>query len=395
MQNNIIVTSATANADIQRTSLGVLPPLNPAPLIDAVTVMDFDIYDIKNVKFLSSQGIVSFNQDLGYAFSSRSGQRYTEVKLYNQEMFDSLIYRTNKNGEMSAYMKISIGDKKYHNLYCYNIKQYRERLKYIKDYLDVKYGIVIDFSRSRFHKIEINKTFIINDSCKNYQRPMTAIFKLFPKNLRLDGEAIHYSDPKGDNEDGYRQSFKRSSGTRGMDIKLYDKGEQLRKEKEFYLPLPEGRCMRFELTLNHQQKIKRIFGTDRVYEITDQMIGQYFDEFVHKNIVDTYNAWNKRRIKEIQRIVEKCITEENPYNLAECIWLEVAEVELKTGMPLVLDINELLYVIEGLKGFSCRQSKYATKQRLIKVCSVHIPTFNNGDNARIVELVKSIIHNNR
>ena len=363
--------------------------LSTAPRIDAVTIMDFDIVDIKNLDTLCKRGIVSFNAKLEYCYYTQRHEPYTAVNLIYQECFDMMMYKTSSSGEKIAYMSISIGDPFYHNLYCYSIEQYKTRLEYIRAFLASEYGILIDFTRARFHRIEINMTYVLEEEFKCYQRPLTVIFKAFPKVLRLKGEDVYSSEPRGENNVGHKQSFRRCSGSRGLEVKAYDKGAELRDRKNIGGFDFSDRLMRFEISLKHQQKIYRAFGTDLVYEVTDQLVYSYYSEFVQSNIADALKKWDKARRKQLCDIVKRCLAS-GEHNWTEAILLEVADAELQTGLPIILDAKELIDIIEVFQPFTSRQSRYATEQRIKRICREHIPTLLSNDDKRLEE-IKSLI----
>lgn len=219
MNNSFFIGSADGS------KLPDLLHFSESPLIDAISVMDFEVTDIVDVSRLSQQGIASFNAHLRNSFRTSRGEKYTELKLSRQGLFDSLTYKLHADGRVYAYMNISIGDASYHNLFGYTIEQYLRRLDKIKDFMLEKFGVYIDFSMSRYHKMEIQKTFLLKDSCRFYQRPLVVLYKAFPDGLKLKGKAVYDSDPRSNKLDEYKQSFKRRSNPRGIEIAAYNKGE--------------------------------------------------------------------------------------------------------------------------------------------------------------------------
>lgn len=158
------------------------------------------------------------------------------------------------------------------------------------------------------------------------------------------------------------------------------------------IDIPElgNRCLRFELRLLNQQTIRRKFGTDYVYEITDQMVSDKYHEFVLANIRKAQERWDIERRKKLEDMVRHCINDKGTLLNLELLLLEIADAEIKTGVPLILDVDELPDIIHQIKPFAKKQRKHEAKQRLEWICESSIPTFLGDDNDRLNELISKI-----
>lgn len=212
------------------------------------------------------------------------------------------------------------------------------------------------------------------------------MMSLMPASLHLKGENPYYGDrpKKARGEDNIRrkETSLRKSGEQGITVTIYDKTEQLEKSQKKKeekksdntksLPaLPEDHYYRFEIRLMHQAKVKKVLGTNLISQITDQQINCYFNNFIQKNVKKTYEVYQKNSKKEVSNIMKDFYTEYK-YAWTDKFLAYLYDTEINCGgIPLILDIEEILPLVDNLK-LKDRKAKYRIKKSLLDM----------GDNKR-------------
>ena len=89
-----------------------------------------------------------------------------------------------------------------------------------------------------------------------------------------------------------------------MRIKVYNKTRQIKEFKDIEKE-DETLYLRFEVCLCTSDKIKAVFGTNRIDKITMEMLDEYFRKVIKEDIFDRYDqfieASNKELLKEAKR----------------------------------------------------------------------------------------------
>ena len=103
---------------------------------------------------------------------------------------------------------------------------------------------------------------------------------------------------------------------------------------------------RFEIRLIGTQRICRAFGTNRLSELTDEMITDFFYGYIEKNILNRISKWIKERNRLIKRIISA--TKGKGYWLINLL-RDCSDWEIGHQYPLILDVEELFPIIEAVE----------------------------------------------
>lgn len=362
--------------------------LTPARL-DKVTIYGFRIAAINKMRDLVRRNIVTIKQGVKLYCRTENDRYFSSIRIEATDAFDYFAYGITPDGMEYGILELSVPDRfGYHNLYGMTTDECRDQLQEAALCLEEEYGIVLDFTDAKYKKMEINKTIRLDGAFDMYHRPLALIMYLLPGTLRLGGEHDVYrkdADHTGLQERRVKTYYK-SSGKKGITIKIYDKSEQLKNVHNVKL---DGSFLRFEITLNCADKIKKALGSNRVKDIDDAAIQKYLDDFVIQNLASPYEAFKVKEKKLIRRLLKK------NYKPASRTWvrntlLEICSMEIDKKLPVILDIKNLTKMLNILP-FQTRQSRYNAKKNFESACREHAPVLCQNDDERYEELLRKLL----
>lgn len=361
-------------------------------LIDKVTIYDFTVTEIDDIAKLQRSGNLVVKDGSDYYIYTESGKKYSTISITADDNIDEFTFSIGINGDVYGCMSLSVPDDGYHNLNCLTAKQYLDIICNAQLRLISEYGIYTDFSNAKYKRIEINKTIVINGDFAEYQRPLTLMMFLLPGKLRLKGECDYSTKDKSNRQKAtdYKRSimtYHKTSGERGLTIKIYDKRKQLQEEYDIKV---NHNYLRYEITLNAPAKIRQCLETNEVFFLEDEAIQNFFGEFINDNILIPYRENKKKREVALTKILK------SNYKAADRKWvervlLEISNYELENrGIPLMLDVNELIPLLGKLK-LSSRQNKSHYKNRFLQDTEKYSPAFTRRDDIKYLELIEKLL----
>ena len=167
-------------------------------------------------------------------------------------------------------MDIEIGDKTQGNLQNMTVEEYRIKIKCVFQYLYEEYGIVVDLQHLKFSEMEINCTFELKDEFFKYHRVLRLWMYNLPKSYRKLGQVfgINKQEQRIEAETFYR-------GNSSTEAKIYDKKKHLEQTIQF---VSSENIMRIEFILKKSQKIKEVFKSTLVSDLTDEKLNEFYYE---------------------------------------------------------------------------------------------------------------------
>lgn len=286
-------------------------------------------------------------------------------------------------------MEMSVDDAVYHNLNCFTTIEYVEKLKEAKIYLKDEYGIIVNMGECKYKSIEINKTIVINHKFSEYVRTIRLMMYLLPNRLRLReveymSESLH--PYKASDYKMFPETYAKilRGKEKRLEIKIYDKTKQLERYKITVC----HNFLRCEITLNGS-KIQEVLGDNGVYNVTDSVINNYFNSFIEQNFILEYEKYCEKRDREIRKILRQHY-KPGSHTWVRDVLLEVCDTELSNGIPLVLDVDEIISQLDCLKLLS-KQCKYNAKKQFQTVCREKCPTLDDGDSEKLSEIENKLL----
>ena len=362
-------------------------------LLDEVQIYRFTIRNFVDFDALQAAGIITVKENMANYFLTASGRRYSSVHIKDDDtgMFTELVYALGLEGQAKASVIMSVPDDGYHNLNCLTPEEYKNRIVKLQEHLMERYGIDADFTDAGYRQIEINKTIILNGAFDDYRRPLKLMIHSLPGTLRLGGEHYFGDSDKAvkitDRQENIKAYARHSgNGKKGLSIKIYDKTNQLFDSCKINV---NYNYLRFEITLKSQVKIEQCLGTNRIDKLTEKDINRYFSEFVETNIVQPYEKYKKQRAAEIKKTLKK------HYRPLSRTWvqdalLEISRKENNTGIPVLLDVEELIPVLDEIKMTRPDARRNARRRFRDVYRRAEMASSPNRDDLKYVELIHKL-----
>ena len=198
--------------------------------------------------------------------------------------------------------------------------------------------------------MEMNVTITLESVFAEYEYLLELMAKLTPSKKRYSKDIHLY---KKNECTGIKLKNK------SMTKKVYDKKKQLETEKEVKIVL-DKEYMRIEDTLLHQNKIKDVFDTYNISEITDAAVMEYMKKSINEDLIKPL----EKHIAEGNKKLLKIAKAENKNNNKKWIqsFIISALTETIKGVPILVDKQQILDTIKAIdkKNYS-RSIKRAAK----------------------------------
>lgn len=360
-------------------------------LIDKLSLSNVAIQEISDPDDLDKKGILC-NGKSKMKYYTKNGEAFTSLSI-KDDFFGKLKAGVNYGtGGLYSSLAASVKDGFCSNLICNTVDDYKRQISDTKDYLIGKYGIYADFENAVVNSIEINRTFPINNSITDYKRPIELIAWNIPGKKRMN----LVQDFKRKTENGFKtETFvitsrkiqknkceKTKKSKRYEELVFYDKTKQL--EKIIFL---SEIYMRVEIRITGSAKIKKMIGTNRFYEITDQNINDFFNSEIKELIIAPYAAWKEKRDKNLLKLLKSQRNEKHDWVVNTLLIL--ANEELKNGVPFILDVAEIIPLIDKM-GIKDPQRRYRIRENFKNQAKRKADIFCNNDDQKLQELLHKL-----
>ena len=356
-------------------------------LVDKICLYNFSIPEIDDLDKLKKMGIVSVLEDQQRYLTLKSGEYFSMMKIEKTEFFDDMIYTVGKY-EVYGRLEMSVTDDGYHNLNCFTIDQYKEKIFDTMFFLKEQYGITVDFEYLKIKSIEINKTIVLERPFEEYQNAITLLMYLLPGNLRLRENDYYDSDGHDRNVETYRRTidtYLKSSGKNGITVKIYDKTKQLFERFEIIVCF---QYLRYEITLKSQQSVCRALETNIIWDLSDKEINNYFMRFQEKNVNRVYLKHCQKRDVKLRQILKEYYVPKSKTWTRE-VMVRIREGMLHANVLYMLDIEDLVEQVGCLRNITIQQ-RYEIKKRFRQLNEKQNSVFCEKNNEKIFELLNKL-----
>lgn len=192
-------------------------------------------------------------------------------------------------------MDIVIGNKSQGNLQNMTVAEYQRMIKRIFQYLYEEYGITVNLQNLKFSEMEINCTFELKEEFYKYHRVLRLMMFNLPKSFKKLGQisGINKKAQRLESETFYR-------GNSSTEVKIYDKKKHLEQTIQFRL---EKNIMRIEFILKKSQKIKEVFKSTLVSDLTDEKINQFYYQQFTRLFEKPYRKWQIENGNQLKNMI--------------------------------------------------------------------------------------------
>lgn len=350
--------------------------------LDRTIIGNFEITGIDFERALSfSEEKVSIECSGENLYYLKDGHAFSRLKIVDNYMFGvCTVYMKCMNGTrfVHASMDISIGTVGETNFQNQTMEEFKLRLDTIREYLVNKYGVVADFMQATFRNLEINVTLPLKHKFKEYHR----VFNLMMYNvvLRNSKPTLEFKAENKKNAEQEVTGICKKNNC--LEVKIYDKARQLREQNKADLL---GEYMRLEITLLTTRKIREVFGTNRVYQITNKMIEQYFEKQCRKLLIKPYEKWKEKNREQLKKIMEEH-RGKSERNWKANLLKQCSNLEQKNLLPVLLDIDDLLQIMKETD----RHGNYQRDKRSLLQQAELYTVYLNHDSRKFEEIFSKL-----
>lgn len=282
-----------------------------------------------------------------YDHKKATEQHINHININDRTMFNRLTigtYKTDMGIGLFCYLDISKMGVDDCNLVPYTLEGFRTYTDKCIAYIEERYGIVLNNNSYKGEVMEMNITITLEDKFNEYGYLLELMSKLSPSKKRYKTE-LYYDKT---NE---ITGIKLKNGS--LQKKIYDKKKQMETEKEIKMVL-DKEFMRIEDTLLHQNKIKDVFGTYNLSEITDTAVKGYLIKSINEDLINPL----EKHITASNKLLIKLAKEEKKINNKK--WIQsfiISALTMKIkDVPLLVDKQQILDTIKAMDNKNYKRS---------------------------------------
>lgn len=271
-----------------------------------------------------------------YDYRKDGDQYIKHINITDGTMFNRLTigtYKADLGIGLFCYLDISKMGVDDCNLVPYTVEGFKVYTDKCIKYIEDRYGVKLHNNEYKGEVMEMNVTITLEEKFNNYSHLIELMAKLTPSKKRYKAE-LYY--------DRVNEITGIKLKNKSMSKKIYDKTKQMETEKEIKIVL-DKEYMRIEDTLLHQNKIKDVFKTYKIAEITDEAVKEYMQKSINEDLVKPLEKHitegNKRLLK-----IAKAEYKKNNKKWIQSFIISALTEDIK-GVPILVDKQQILDVI--------------------------------------------------
>ena len=353
-------------------------------LLDKAVFGNIGILGFDNIENLIKNDIVEITSSK-VKYITASGQVFNRLLIENDGVIDRMVAGSkliqNKRVDY-CNLETTIKNDKVGNLVCYTLDDYVGRLIEINNYLKNTYGIEADFSDLTVKELEINRTFKLAGNFEDYHRVINLIMTNLPSYMKNQMDYKKVVKGNTEYQTYYATSKTTNKSKRYLLFKIYNKTKAIE-----HIILITDSYMRVEFRLVGAEKVKKALKYNRLAELSDQIINEYFDNQIKSMIVQPFKKWKQERDKYLVKLM-KDERERDIRHWQTNVLRILQNEEIAEKRPVLLDIEELIPLVDKLNLPSKRRSE--VKSNFRKQAHKYESVFCNNDDAKIQEILDKL-----
>ena len=353
-------------------------------LLDKAVFGNIGILGFDNIENLIKNDIVEITSSK-VKYITASGQVFNRLLIENDGVIDRMVAGSkliqNKRVDY-CNLETTIKNDKVGNLACYTLDDYVGRLIEINNHLKNTYGIEADFSDLTVKELEINRTFKLAGNFEDYHRVINLIMTNLPSYMKNQMDYKKVVKGNTEYQTYYATSKTTNKSKRYLLFKIYNKTKAIE-----HIILMTDSYMRVEFRLVGAEKVKKALKYNRLAELSDQIINEYFDNQIKSMIVQPFKKWKQERDKYLVKLM-KDERERDIRHWQTNVLRILQNEEIAEKRPVLLDIEELIPLVDKLNLPSKRRSE--VKSNFRKQAHKYESVFCNNDDAKIQEILDKL-----
>lgn len=353
--------------------------------LDKLILKDCKIVAIEDIKRLKEMNVLKVSEDdktdnnqlNKLCYKTSDGQEFDYLKIAKEPCFDMLKAGVTSFGKEFCTLQLSVWKDGIKNLEGNSVIEYFSHLEKVKEFLKIKYGILIDFSEAKLKSLEVNRTFKIKQDFNLYSRVLRLILSRMPymKSVSSFG-SIKSGEITNETFTVCNKKRSTSKNKEYKQVTYYDKSKQLRQVGFFVA----DDYMRFELKIYGERNISHLLKVAKFTDLTQEDIDACFNAQVDTLITKPLKKWRKERDREVKNIFKQEI--EKGGNWVVNALRRFTVYELEHNRPLILDIEEACSVVDKLHIADKARVKRRLRQQALKYERI----FTNNDDEKLTEI---------
>ena len=271
-----------------------------------------------------------------YDYKEDKEQFISHINITDGTMFNRLTigtYKADLGIGLFCYLDISKMGADDCNLIPYTVEGFKVYTDKCIQYIEDRYGVRLHNNSYKGELMEMNITIELTEKFNNYSHLLELMAKLTPSKKRYKTE-LYYD--KENECTGIKLKNK------SMTKKVYDKRKQMETEKEVKIVL-DKEYMRIEDTLLHQDKIKNVFNTYNIAEITDTAVMEYMQKSINEDLIKPLEKHIAEGNKKLLKIAKAEYKKNNKKWIQS--FIISALTETIKGVPILVDKQQILDVM--------------------------------------------------
>lgn len=271
-----------------------------------------------------------------YDYREDREQYISHINITDGTMFNRLTigtYKADLGIGLFCYLDISKMGADDCNLVPYTVEGFKVYTDKCIQYIEDRYGVRLHNNSYKGELMEMNITIELTEKFNNYSHLLELMAKLTPSKKRYKAE-LYYD--KENECTGIKLKNK------SMTKKVYDKRKQMETEKEVKIVL-DKEYMRIEDTLLHQDKIKNVFDTYNIAEITDTDVKEYMQKSINEDLIKPLEKHIAEGNKKLLKIAKAEYKKNNKKWIQS--FIISALTETIKGVPILVDKQQILDVM--------------------------------------------------
>ena len=272
-----------------------------------------------------------------YDYKEDREQFISHINITDGTMFNRLTigtYKADLGVGLFCYLDISKMGADDCNLVPYTVEGFKVYTDKCIQYIEDRYGVRLHNNSYKGETMEMNVTITLESKFDDYKYL-----------LRLMAD-ISTGGKKRYKSYYYKSTDREVSGiklyNKSMSKKVYDKKKQMETEKEIKIVL-DKEYMRIEDTLLHQDKIKNVFDTFSISEITDEAVKEYMQKSINEDLIKPMEKHIEKGNKMLFKIA-KAEYKKNNKKWIQSFIISALTTDIK-GVPILVDKQQILDVM--------------------------------------------------
>lgn len=264
---------------------------------------------------------------------------FSTMVINDNEYFKSLVVGCKLNDGFKVeyvHLDVFVSEPGTCNLIPLDSEALLSKHERLKKYIFEEYGVLLKYEEAHYNFLEINNTVELDYESEEYRKVLKLMSIIAPKKYKSRNLWT-------DENNEVRGVFLENNSVK---IKIYNKTKQLQEEYKITLAKT---YLRVELVLKDTRKIKEVFGTTLIKEITHEQMEEYYVDTINSDIFEKIDKYIKSSNRQLKKIAKE-EQEKDVRKWTRSFLLRACSNEIDKDLELVFDIEQCLELIKAKTG---------------------------------------------